>query len=213
MRSSRVGLFSQLSDKAAALRSPIAGGSAVAAVCSAEDGDEIVKVALGRFGAVHVLIANAGILRDKSFTAMSEKEWDQVIAVHLRYLSLLTSQPSAETSAGALIRLLAYRLTIPGILILCAVCQGRMARLSQAEVWPYFDHCLWCWNLCAFFSTAVAPSKRNVSDGNFGQANYSTAKAAIIGFTRAVAIEGKKYNIFANALAPSAGTAMTQTIW
>jgi len=51
------------------------------------------------------------------------------------------------------------------------------------------------------------------SDGNFGQANYSTAKAAIIGFTRAIAIEGKKYNIFANVLAPSAGTAMTQTIW
>jgi multifunctional beta-oxidation protein len=56
----------------------------VPAVCSAEDGDAIVKVALDRFGAVHVLIANAGILRDKSFTAMSDKEWDQVIAVHLR---------------------------------------------------------------------------------------------------------------------------------
>lgn len=57
-------------------------------MCSAEDGDEIVKVALNRFGAVHVLIANAGILRDKSFTGMSEKEWDQVIAVHLRYVPL-----------------------------------------------------------------------------------------------------------------------------
>lgn len=55
------------------------------AVCSAEDGDGIVKVALDRFGAVHVLIANAGILRDKSFASMSEKEWDQVVAVHLRY--------------------------------------------------------------------------------------------------------------------------------
>ena len=53
-------------------------------MCSAEDGEKIVKVALERFGAVHVLIANAGILRDKSFTAMSESEWDQVIAVHLR---------------------------------------------------------------------------------------------------------------------------------
>jgi len=53
----------------------------------------------------------------------------------------------------------------------------------------------------------------SISDGNFGQANYSTAKAAIIGFTRAIAVEGKKYNIFANVLAPSAGTAMTQTIW
>jgi multifunctional beta-oxidation protein len=51
------------------------------------------------------------------------------------------------------------------------------------------------------------------SDGNFGQANYSTAKAAIIGFTKALAIEGRKYNILSNVLAPSAGTAMTKTIW
>ena len=62
----------------------IAGGSAAPAICSAEDGEHIVKVALDRFGGVHVLIANAGILRDKSFAAMGEKEWDQVIAVHLR---------------------------------------------------------------------------------------------------------------------------------
>lgn len=56
-------------------------------------------------------------------------------------------------------------------------------------------------------------SLQDAIDGNFGQANYSTAKAAIIGLTRAVAIEGRKYNILANVLAPSAGTAMTQTIW
>lgn len=50
-------------------------------------------------------------------------------------------------------------------------------------------------------------------DGNFGQANYSTAKAAITGLTRTLAIEGAKYNILANVIAPSAGTAMTSTIW
>lgn len=42
---------------------------------------------------------------------------------------------------------------------------------------------------------------------------YSTAKAGIIGLTRTLAIEGKKYGILANAIAPSAGTAMTSTIW
>lgn len=62
-----------------------AGGKAVAAVTSAEDGEGIVKIALQAFGGVHVLIANAGILRDKSFTAMTEKDWDDVIAVHLRW--------------------------------------------------------------------------------------------------------------------------------
>ena len=54
-------------------------------MCSAEDGDSLVKGALEAFKGVHVLVANAGILRDKSFTAMSEKEWDDVIQVHLRY--------------------------------------------------------------------------------------------------------------------------------
>lgn len=56
-------------------------------------------------------------------------------------------------------------------------------------------------------------SKTFLVDGNFGQANYSTAKAAITGLTRTLAIEGAKYNILANVIAPSAGTAMTSTIW
>lgn len=63
-----------------------AGGKAVAAIASAENGDAIVKIALDTFGGVHVLVANAGNLRDKSFSAMSEKEWDDVIAVHLRFV-------------------------------------------------------------------------------------------------------------------------------
>lgn len=63
----------------------VAGGKATPAVCSAEDGENIVKAALDNFGGVHILVANAGILRDKSFTAMSEQEWDIVLAVHLRY--------------------------------------------------------------------------------------------------------------------------------
>jgi multifunctional beta-oxidation protein len=60
------------------------GGKAIPAIFSVEDGDKIVQLALEKFGAVHVLVANAGILRDKSFQAMSEQEWDLVIAVHLR---------------------------------------------------------------------------------------------------------------------------------
>jgi multifunctional beta-oxidation protein len=57
-------------------------------ICSAEDGETIVKAALEKFGGVHVLIANAGILRDKSFQAMTEQEWDLVLQIHLRYVVL-----------------------------------------------------------------------------------------------------------------------------
>ncbi|KAK5163707.1 uncharacterized protein LTR77_010380 [Saxophila tyrrhenica] len=49
--------------------------------------------------------------------------------------------------------------------------------------------------------------------GNFGQANYAAAKCGIIGFTKVCAREGAKYNIVANAVAPSAGTNMTKTVW
>ncbi len=48
--------------------------------------------------------------------------------------------------------------------------------------------------------------------GNFGQANYGAAKMGLVGFTRVLAVEGAKYNIKANAIAPLALTRMTETI-
>lgn len=38
--------------------------------------------------------------------------------------------------------------------------------------------------------------------GNFGQANYSAAKMALVSFTKTLAIEGAKYNIKSSAIAP-----------
>jgi NAD(P)-dependent dehydrogenase (short-subunit alcohol dehydrogenase family) len=46
--------------------------------------------------------------------------------------------------------------------------------------------------------------------GNFGQANYGAAKMALVGLMQTLAIEGEKYGIRANALAPTAATRMTQ---
>ncbi|KAK0450141.1 multifunctional beta-oxidation protein [Armillaria borealis] len=137
-----------------------AGGKAVAAVHSAEDGDAIVKVALEKFGGVHVLVANAGVLRDKSFQAMTEQEWDLVLAVHLQ----------------------------------CA-----------KAVWPIFQK--------QTYGRIVTTCSQVGIYGNFGQANYSTAKAGIMSLTKTLAFEGRKYNILANVIAPSAGTAMTATVW
>lgn len=46
--------------------------------------------------------------------------------------------------------------------------------------------------------------------GNFGQANYAAAKMAMIGLMNTLHLEGAKYNIRVNCLAPAAGTAMTE---
>jgi len=48
--------------------------------------------------------------------------------------------------------------------------------------------------------------------GNFGQANYSAAKMGIVGFTRTTALEGAKYGLCANVIAPIAKSRMTEDI-
>jgi NAD(P)-dependent dehydrogenase (short-subunit alcohol dehydrogenase family) len=48
--------------------------------------------------------------------------------------------------------------------------------------------------------------------GNFGQANYGAAKMGLVGLTNVLAVEGAKYNIRANAIAPLAYTRMTEDL-
>ncbi|MCT9931299.1 SDR family oxidoreductase [Planotetraspora sp. A-T 1434] len=48
--------------------------------------------------------------------------------------------------------------------------------------------------------------------GNFGQANYSTAKMGLVGLTKTLGIEGARANIKANAIAPVAWTRMTEEL-
>ena len=63
------------------------GGTAVASyesVATVEGGEAIIKTAIDTFGRIDILVNNAGILRDRMIFNMSEQEWDDVIAVHLK---------------------------------------------------------------------------------------------------------------------------------
>lgn len=63
------------------------GGRAVAvvaAVGTSATAQELVDTAIAEFGGLDILVTNAGILRDKSLLKMTDDDFDQVIAVHLR---------------------------------------------------------------------------------------------------------------------------------
>ena len=64
-----------------------AGGRAIASghdVANWEQAAALIHLAVQTFGELHVLVNNAGILRDRTLANMSEAEWDAVLRVHLK---------------------------------------------------------------------------------------------------------------------------------
>ena len=144
-----------------------AGGEAVAhygSVTSREDAQGMVDAAVNQYGKIDILIANAGILRDKSFKNMTDDMWDVVLDVHLRGTYLTTKvafDQMLEQGTG-------------GRIIMTSSTSGLL--------------------------------------GNFGQTNYGAAKAGIAGFMRCLWLEGVKYGITVNVLAPTATSRLTTDI-
>ncbi|MDN5745251.1 MAG: SDR family NAD(P)-dependent oxidoreductase [Nocardioidaceae bacterium] len=64
-----------------------AGGRASASAANVATWDgakSLIDQAVSQFGDLHILVNNAGILRDAFVAAMTEEQWDSVIAVHLK---------------------------------------------------------------------------------------------------------------------------------
>lgn len=76
----------------------------------------------------------------------------------------------------------------------------------------YVTHAAWPILRAKAYGRVVVTSSNSGIYGNFGQANYGGAKLAVVGFMNALRLEGQKYNIMVNALAPVAGTRMTENL-
>lgn len=81
-----------------------AGGTAIADHCSVSDftaTERLVKRTVEQFGRLDVVVNNAGIIRDRTIAAMSEQDFDAVIAVHLKGTFALTRHAAAHWRAAA----------------------------------------------------------------------------------------------------------------
>lgn len=78
------------------------GGQAVAnfdSVVTVEGANRIIETAVTTYGRLDVLVNNAGIVRDKSLTKMTEEMWDAVVAVHLKGTFLCTQAAAKQLMA------------------------------------------------------------------------------------------------------------------
>ena len=87
------------------------GGEAVASADDITDwdgGKQLVELAVEAYGDLHVLVNNAGILRDRMLVNMSEDDWDAVVQVHLKGHFVPTRHAAAywreQTKAGQAVR-------------------------------------------------------------------------------------------------------------
>jgi len=141
------------------------GAEAVACTGSVTEpdfGERFVKTALDEFGAVDIIVNNAGYTWDSVIQRMTDEQWYAMIDVHM---------------------------TAPFRILRAASDYLRAAAKKEAEAGQ------------EVFRKVVNVSSTSGVLGNPGQANYSSAKAGIIGLTKAMSKEWGRYKVNVNGVA------------
>ena len=115
--------------------------------------DSGIQEVLRAFGAVDVVVNNAGVTRDQLLMRMSEQEWDDVMDINVKSCYNVVhalARPMMKAKKG------------------CIICITSVVGLT----------------------------------GNAGQTNYAASKAAMVGFTKALAKELAPRGVRANCIAP-----------
>lgn len=73
-------------------------------------------------------------------------------------------------------------------------------------------HAVWNTMRAQHYGRIVMTTSSSGLYGNFGQANYGAAKMALVGLMQTLALEGERNNVRVNCLAPTAATAMTESL-
>lgn len=142
----------------------VSGQGYVLNVTDADSVEQLIKDVTETYGAIGVLVNNAGITRDNLMMRMKEEEWDDIMSTNLKSV---------------------YRLSKS---VLRGMMKARTGRIIN-------------------ITSVVGVS------GNAGQANYSAAKAGVIGFSKSLAQEIASRGITVNAIAPGfINTDMTKAL-
>ncbi|WBL20249.1 SDR family NAD(P)-dependent oxidoreductase [Citricoccus sp. NR2] len=136
----------------------------IAAIGPLAAAEQLVQTAVEHTGRLDIMVANAGVLRDRVVWKMAEEDFDLVVSTHLK---------GAWTCAKAA----AEQFREQG--------DGGRVILVGSPAGQY---------------------------GSFGQSNYSSAKAGVVGLARTLSLELARFNITVNAIIPTALTEMTATI-
>ena len=145
----------------------IAGGQAMADGGDVSDYAQMEAMAArarDAWGGIHILINNAGILRDRTFAKMEPTDFEAVVRVHL---------------IGA--------------------------AFASKAVWDTMRE--------QNYGRILMTTSSSGLGGNFGQSNYGAAKLGMLGLAKTLSLEGARHDIRVNAIAPTAGTRMTEDIF